>query len=300
MIAVSEKTKKEFGISLNRILSVARTEYVKWIMNPRMVILFVTIIFIYDYIIKEQLTAADKMVTRIMIAEPFVAAANSEFIILAMPAVFLVLISDFPKTDGNTMFYIQRVGKNNWMLGQLLFAVMSAGTYLFTICLSTFLLVYHKAYISNSWSDVVTRYAQRFPKESRSKIVNLINGRLYNNIKPFHALIRTFFLQFLFLVLIAVMLFVSFAVGKRMVGMLIACSILCLGSGLCLLGSNIKWALPSAHALLWLRYDMVLKHQIVSVSSSYLYFLIMIAILMIIGFIAIKRYDFSKITDMED
>lgn len=291
---------KDIRLRPNKVISVARTEYVKWITDPRMIIVLVTFIFIYDYIIREQLTAADKMHTNIMLAEPFVATANSEFIILLIPAVFLVLISDFPKTDGNTLFYIQRIGKTNWLLGQVLFSIMASCSYLFVIYLTTVIVVCHKAYLSDTWSDVVTRYVQIFPKESRSKIAKLINGRLYNNLSPFRALIRSFFLQWLFLVLIAMLLLLGFTVGRRMAGMLVTSSIIGVGSGLCLLDSNIKWTFPSANALLWLRYDPVLKTQVVNVRTSYWYFLVLIAVLLVISLLTVSRYDFSKVTDMED
>lgn len=41
-----------------------------------------------------------------MVLESFIAMTNSKFLVMIIPAVFMLLISDFPKTDGNTMFYI--------------------------------------------------------------------------------------------------------------------------------------------------------------------------------------------------
>ena len=37
----------------NKIFRVAKNEYLKWITNPKMIIILVMLIFIYDYVIKE-------------------------------------------------------------------------------------------------------------------------------------------------------------------------------------------------------------------------------------------------------
>ena len=286
--------------SIRKIFSVASTEYVKWICNPRMIVMFVVFIFIYDYIIKEMIKGAVKMDTLVSVSEPFIATTNSTLLILFVPAVFIMLISDFPKTDGNTMFFICRTGKFNWILGQIVFSIYASVTYLFAIFVSTCVLVSKYAYVGNDWSTVVTKYGLTFPDEKGGRIANFITGRLYNNMTPVKALIRTFTLQFLYLMLISMMLLTGFAVGKRMLGMIISCGVICLGSGLSLSSSGLKWLFPSTNSIAWMHYDMVLKKQIVDMTKSYLYFIILIILLLIASLIFIKRYDFSKVTDMED
>lgn len=295
---VEKNNKRKAGF--HKAWSVACVEYVKWICNPRMIIVLVVFIFIYDYIIKEMIKAADKMDSLIMTAEPFIASTNSKLLILFVPAVFLMLISDFPKTDGNTMFFISRTGKLSWILGQILFAVLASLTYLAAICLGSCILVAERAYAGNRWSDVTTKYKIMFPKESGGRAANFITGRLYNNMTPGMAMLRTLTLQFLYLMLIAMMLLTGFAVGKRTLEMIISCSVICLGSGLSLLSGKIKWLFPSANSIAWMHYDMVLKKQIFDIHQSYWYFIVLIFIMFLISVTFIKRYDFSKITDMED
>ena len=117
---------------------------------------------------------------------------------------------------------------------------------------------------------------------------------------PIKAVLRTFTLQFLYLMLISMMLLTGFAIGKRMLGMIISCGVIFIGSGLCLSSSDLKWLFPSTNSIAWMHYDMVLKKQIVDMTKSYLYFIILIILLLIAGIVFIKRYDFSKVTDMED
>ena len=293
-------TVEKSKISLNRIMRVAKNEYMKWIYNPRIIIFVVLFSFLYDYIIEEMLEAAEKMDAMIMIFEPFIAMANSELLVLVIPAVFIVLICDFPKTDGNTMFYISRVGKLNWLFGQLIFAVASAVTYLLGVLGISIVMVAGHGYSTNIWSPVITDYTNQFPNEVKSRIPMLINGRLYNNLTPNMALMLSLAYLLLMLVVIELMLLVGFSMGKRMLGILSAYVIIGIGSSLCALEHSTMWIFPSAHSISWLHFDPILKIQNVKISTSFLYFVGIMLGMFVISIITIKHYDFSKVTDMED
>lgn len=295
-----KKSKRNRKVSLNQIKSVASTEFIKWIHNPRMVIMILLFIFVYDYIVELMINAANEMNTFIMCLEPFIAMSNSKILMMIIPAIFMLLISDFPSTDGNTMFYIQRVGKLNWMIGQILFVMYSAFTYLSTIIVGTIILSAPSSYAKNSWSMVVTSYGIMFENKSQSRISQLIGGQLYNNLTPLMSFGLTFLLMFLYLVMLALMLMFSFAIGKRILGILISYMVIGVGSAMCGMNSAKQWLFPSAHAISWLHFDEILNIEKFSIKYSVLYFVVGIMILFVISCIAVKRYDFSKVTDMED
>lgn len=295
-----KKSKRNRKVSLNQIKSVASTEFIKWIHNPRMVIMILLFIFVYDYIVELMINAANEMNTFIMCLEPFIAMSNSKILMMIIPAIFMLLISDFPSTDGNTMFYIQRVGKLNWMIGQILFVMYSAFTYLSTIIVGIIILSAPSSYAKNSWSMVVTSYGIMFENKSQSRISQLIGGQLYNNLTPLMSFGLTFLLMFLYLVMLALMLMFSFAIGKRILGILISYMVIGVGSAMCGMNSAKQWLFPSAHAISWLHFDEILNIEKFSIKYSVLYFVVGIMILFVISCIAVKRYDFSKVTDMED
>lgn len=234
------------------------------------------------------------------IFEPFIAIANNSLVNLIIPAVFLVLFSDFPKTDGNTMFYIQRTGKLNWMWGQLLFAFMAVITYMTSIAYISFVLMADHIYLKDIWSNLTTDYSQSFPNERLTLVANMINGRLYNNMTPFMAFINTYLLVSLFLMMISALLLAGFSIGKRVLAMGIVGLIIATGSGLVSTEGKIKWLFPSANALLEIHFDKIMRKRVMGLKSSYFYFIILIIVLFIVGCFAIRRYDFSKVTDMED
>lgn len=287
-------------ISLTKIRSVAATEYIKWICDPRMIIFFGFFIFVYDYIILEMKSAAADMGMKCMILEPFLAIGNSPLLILLIPVVFITLLGDFPKTDGNTMFYICRTGKKNWVLGQMLFAFFAELTYMLAMVIFSVLAAVSFSEWSNQWSDVTTKYVYTFPDKIGSLVANLLTNQLYNNIPPVKAFFETFTLVTLYLFFISAIMMTGFAFGRRMAGIILNCAIMCIGSAFSLTEGGMKWFFPAANTIGWLHYDPYMKKQIFEMKYSYLYFAIWILLLIIVDIKAINRYDFAKITDMED
>lgn len=82
---------------------------------------------------------------------------------LIVPLVFLTLIADYPKIDTNTVFYIIRVGRFNWLLGQILKLIFMAVTYLAVIFFGAVIPMLSKGFWYNGWSNVATGFVKMFP-----------------------------------------------------------------------------------------------------------------------------------------
>lgn len=114
-------------------MAYSKEEYIKLIMDPRMILIVAALVFAYQFITVPLLQNAAMMGKPINVYEPFVALLNSNFMILLVPAVFLAIMSDYPRIDGNTLFVVQRAGKGNWFFGQILYAQMSILSYLLVV-----------------------------------------------------------------------------------------------------------------------------------------------------------------------
>ncbi len=283
-----------------KIVYVAKNEYIKWIRNPKMIILPVMLIFAYDYVITQLTEAADRMGEQLQMFEGFIGISNSQLLLMIIPIVFVGLIGDFPRVDGNAMFYIHRVGKTNWLFGQILFAAMAAGTYLAALLFFSMITLAGRCFVSNVWSDVTTKYYLFAPEDYMGMVANLTTGRLYNNMLPLDAALNIIGLMFLFLMLIAMLLLTGFVCRARIAGIVTVTGILCLGNILAYMGNGIRWIFPTSHAILEIHFDEIYKKPVVDIRLSYLYYIALLIILFIIVFLFIDKYDFSKIQELEE
>ncbi len=287
------ENKKKESSTLRRIWNVAWNEFVRWILNPRMILFFCLILFIDTYVTEKMAERSAVMGVPLGIWEIFLAVGNSTELCVAIPAVYLFLMGDFPRKDGNMLLYVQRAGKYNWLMGQMLAAVLSAAAYLSAIAVCCLLMSAGHWTFTNRWSDVVTKYPTLFPDDRNHYISELITGRLYNNFSPVQAFLYSFTLLFLLLWLLAVIKMTAFLLGNEMLG--IAAGGFLIGSGWTLnqLDTGWKWLFPMAHAIEWQHCDEVFRTMEVSMTQSYLYFAAGILIFFTAGVLLVGRYNFG-------
>ena len=116
-------------IKLGSILLVAKGEYARWLSTPRIILLAVAFLPLRDGTVLPLLEASRRMGSPLNILEPCIATMNSWMGLLLFGLVYLVLMSPFPKADGNMLFYVARMGKRNWVLGEMLFQLLCAILY---------------------------------------------------------------------------------------------------------------------------------------------------------------------------
>ena len=286
------------NFSLYKSFSCAKTEYIKWICDARMLILSVMIVFIYNFAIEPLLENSEIINMPLNIFEPFIAIANSGAILLIIPLVFLTLIADYPKIDTNTIFYISRVGRLNWLAGQILKLIFMAISFLVVIFICAVAPMLTKGVLSNDWSDVATKFSALVPEKSGSFGVQLLPKNLYNQLPVYSAAIQSYLLIFAYLLILGLILLLFSLLKKKTAGFVICGAIISLGTALCSVKTSLMWAFPMANSIIWLHYTKYFREPVVSMEFSIGYMLILIALLLTFSVIAIKRFNYDNVSEV--
>lgn len=284
-------------ISLRTIWITARVEYIKWLFNPRIIIVAVMMIFIKTLAIEPLLERAIRMNEPINILEPFIAVGNSGMLIMILPAVYLTLMSDFPIIGGNTLFFIRRTGKVNWFFGQLLFAIMSIFTYLIAVFGFCMLFTAKYCYVGENWSKVVRQYDAFFPEEAGNFASLLLPSNLYNQIDIIPTLLHTFVLTLMYLFLLTLILFMFKILYLRMAGLFTSIILITFGVATCSIKTSLMWIFPMANTIIWLHYTEIRREPIKTISYSYVYFVFLIIALIVIDIFTLKRANFYTVEE---
>lgn len=277
---------------IKQILSVARTEFLGWISDPRIIILGVLLIFIKSLAIDLLSARADKFGEQLIFFEPFIAVGNSGMLAMFIPCVFLVLLSDYPKLKGNALFFISRTGKRNWLLGQILFLTSAIITFLLIILLSS--ILFSAGRFGSEWSDAVTKYNSRFPMEASNFDSQLLPSNLYNQIPMITAVVQTFVLMGLYLLTLSLIVYLIKMFFNNSLGLAAAIAVIALGVVTTSLYSDAMWAFPMANTIVWLHYEEILSEPVYPVWCSFAYFAILIAVLTALCFAALKKLKFTE------
>ena len=272
------------------ISSIARTEYLRWITNPRILIIGILIVFIRSLAIEPLLEHAEKMGDKLHVLEPFIAAGNSSVLVMLIPLFFLILMSDYPKVTGETLFFIQRSGRIRWYLGQFVFRLIALFSYLGGLLLGT--MLFSGGVWKPSWSDVVTKFKAFFPDESLSFASKLLPSNLYNQMTVGMALLHTVLLIGCYLILLSEILCFFKLIHKGQAGIYAVVLLIAAGMVTCTLGVKEKWIFPMAHTIPWVHFDIILRESQSPIWHSYLYFVIAIGTMVLLNLHFVRRMQF--------
>jgi hypothetical protein len=286
------------NLSLRKAFSLAKAEYIKWVSDSRMIILAVLLIFIYTFAIEPLLTNANLMNEPLNILEPFIAVSNSGAILSIVPLTFLTLIADFPKIDTNTVFYIYRTGRINWILGQIIKLILMVLSFLTVIFIGAVLPVISKGFWYNGWSNVTTGFARMYPEKSGNFGATLLPENLYNQLTVFEAAAKSYALIFCYLTVIGLILLGFSLVKLKTAGFVVCGGIISLGTALCSIKSGLMWLMPMAHSIIWLHYTKYYRAPVVPVWQSAVYFGVLIAVLTIFCFFVIRKFNYDNVSEI--
>lgn len=274
------------------VFTVAGCEYIKWLTNPRNIIFLVLVVFAKTLAIDPLAKRAAEYGGKMSLLEPFAAIGNSGLLVMLLPAVYLVLMSDFPKFDGNSMFYISRTGKMNWLFGQLLFALMSIVTYILAALVLVTLFSVGSADFSFSWSECTRFYAARFPDKEFTFASQLLPSNLYNQISLISSIVYTVTLLTMYLFLLTLILMIFKLLSLKSAGLFASLGVIALGTATCAVKTKIMWCFPMANTIIWLHYTAILREPIVAIWYSYAYFAVAIIVLLFVSVILTKHANF--------
>ena len=184
-----------------------------WHKNIRVIMSFL-LTFILCYVATEKyIDYAEMHSFSIQGLESFIWAFGDEKNVLLMSLLVFLLFSDMPLKDNSIPFYLIRVNRRSWMIGQLLYVFASVNIYLLFTAVSTIILSWRYSYAGNVWSEasVALAYANR-----KNEMFLPVSIKTMEMSYPYEtALTMTIFLVCYFMVMVYMFLFFSMEFGSR-------------------------------------------------------------------------------------
>ncbi|MBQ8922131.1 MAG: hypothetical protein IJ060_08235 [Oscillospiraceae bacterium] len=280
--------------NLQKTWAVAVTEWRKWLRNPRMMIALMLVIVARTLAVEPLKERTAESGLPMNLFEPMIAVGNSGMLVMLLPAVFLILMSDFPVLESNSLLYLSRTGKRAWFRGQILFAVMSIFTYLGGIFLLVTLSALGSTEPGFSWSEATRTFVARNPARADSFLAELLPSNLYNQLTLTQAICYTFSLLALYLFLLCMILLLFTMLKRRAIGVFAAYAVLLCGVITCAVRLKSMWMFPMANSIIWLHYTEILRKPVYPILNSYLYLGTLIFALLMTNRVMLRRMEFEQ------
>jgi hypothetical protein len=135
------------------IFLVAMANFRRWRRNPQIILAF-SLGFVVCFLLSGKvLTFAEEHGTNLQLCESFIWTFGDANSILVTSLLLLLLFADMPNLGNEMPFFLIRLQRKTWLLGQILYLILATTGFLLFIFFSTCLLSGAKAYTANLWSD---------------------------------------------------------------------------------------------------------------------------------------------------
>lgn len=134
------------------IYAAVRYQFLGFFKNARVILTFLLCIVICFLLSARVMEVMGQYQTSIQAAEPFLWTFGDAKAILLASLLLIFLLSDIPKLNAFTPFYLMRMTRKKWLAAQCLYAVCCTLMYVLFILTATILLCMKHAFPGNMWS----------------------------------------------------------------------------------------------------------------------------------------------------
>lgn len=137
---------------IKQIWLVAAANFRRWRKNPQIFLAF-GLGFVVCFLLSDKvITFVNAHNSMLQVLEPFIWTFGDANSILTISLCLLLLFADMPNLNNDVPFFLIRMNRMVWMLGQILYLILATFLFLCFILLSTCVLAGVKAYPANLWS----------------------------------------------------------------------------------------------------------------------------------------------------
>lgn len=138
---------------IRQVGAVAAYNFRQWRKNPRVFITF-ALAFILCFLLSDKAVRfAKEYETTMQIVEAFVWTFGDSNSILLSSMLLVLLFADMPFISAGTPYYLMRIDRKTWIMGQALYIVLATGLYMVFILASTSVVCMRQSFIGNMWSE---------------------------------------------------------------------------------------------------------------------------------------------------
>lgn len=279
---------------IRQIMQVTKWSFLDWLMDIRQILVLVVLCCISNYSVTPLVHMAEDKQKPMNIVEPFLANINCIYIILIVLICWLVLISDYPKMEGNNGYILIRINRLIWLAGKVFSFLLAAVTYILEIIMVFTLRAVHVCYVSNGWSYLMKDFILSYNGEEAEsyRIICFMRENVFNHYLPFQAFWKTVFLMLGLLCMLALIMMVSSLGKSKMVGLIVNLLLIVGGFSVMQAGSMYRCYLPVANVMLGEQATELIR--LIPKNFSAIYFAVCCSVLLVCSVILVRNGQIQK------
>lgn len=267
-------------------------QYKSWLISPRILLAVYITVFINENITKKMLGVCAEVGYKINIVEPLALIFSKSIYTVLIPIVFIALMTDFPKTEGS-IFYVFRMSRKSWVLGELMFAAASALTYVVTLIAGTLIYCAGRCDFRNEWSDYTSKLYLEYPDLYSQSTSLAVESSVYMQGKPVEVIIHSAALIFLYTMILSLIIMLFRQLSLKEFGVITGVALTLFGLATDSGASPVMWVFPITHTVFGWHYNQFFREQHFTLPGSYIYLGALFCTLVAANLVVSKKVRFS-------
>lgn len=275
-------------------LQVAKWSFIDWLMDIRQIFVLLLLICISNYTVAPLVKMAKGEGQPLNIVEPFLANINSVFYVLIVLFCWIVLISDYPKMEGNNGYILIRINRLTWLAGKVMAFFLAAVTFLVEVTAVFTVRAFSVCFIADGWSTLMQDACMEMDmwKLEKYGVRCILQDRVFNHYTPYEAFTYTFLLM-LGLCCMTALVMTAASLGKsKTAGLIVNVVLIVGGYSLVHTVSVRQFLLPVANVMLDRQATSLIR--LVPKEYGYKYFAVCCAVLLVLSIVLVRHGQVQK------
>ena len=217
-------------ISLHKIFGLFERNWKELLKSPKMFAILISITWLIANMVLPYMDVAKETGEVYNLLEPYLLMFNVVRAMIIIPISYLLWICDYPKAGNEHMYSITRMGKKNWLLGQILFMLSAGFLYLFLLFVISCLICQKNAFLFNGYSGFMQRLSSDYASMNEINGVGIaVKDTLYCHFRPYLAVASNVGMMLLYMLWSSLIQIIFVLQHKKAFGVIINISLIGIG-----------------------------------------------------------------------
>lgn len=270
---------------------VAWEEVKCFFLNSKMILIVFEIIFFCETYLVKIKEYSEYAQMKLSFFEPYLLVCSSGMYFLAIPLIYMILLSGFPSRRSYNYFSLIRISRIQWLLGELLFLLISAVGYILIIGISMMAYMGGHIAFTNEWSSYMLEFRKTYPDMFLGNEDRFLDVAMMTHGSPMSVFVHSVLLMLCMLFVVALVQIVFSLLQKKYAGMILML-VMFLSSALASFGEGKwKWIFPMTHTSFAAHFNGFRAEQNMSIGASYLYYIVLLLFFLVISLYIVRKVN---------
>jgi len=275
---------------MKKNLYLVRSEMAGIVHQSKNLLLLFLIVVVYDETFSTLFELSELSGLGVGLLELFILMLNNKLNVIAIPMIFIFIMSAFPRCRVD-YFGMIRLSKKRWLTGEIFSVLTISFLVVCILFIGTCIFLPRGLEIRGTWGSFMERFALEHGELYLHNEKLILGAEVMTQGTPVEVFLYSAAMMWLYLIMMGLLMIIGTIVGKRMLLFGIAIILTLAGGGALYVDGAFSWFFPLYHVIYGNHFNLFFAGAKFNIGYSIVFFVLVIAGLSIISAVLIKKMN---------